>query len=161
MQIWFIQFLGNEVRLIDYYEASGVGLDHYAKVLKDKPYVYGQHILPHDVEVRELGTGKSRFEILISLGLTPTVCPKLTVEDGIQAVRSMLNRCYFDRLKCDRAIEALKQYRSGWDEKNKAFKIRPLHDWTSHAADAFRYLAVGFKPKKQPKELEFDTSWVA
>ena len=159
--IWFAQFVSNEVRLIDFYEASGVGLDHYAKILKDKPYVYGQHILPHDVEVKELGTGKSRFEVLTTLGLTPTVCPKLSVDDGIQAVRSMLNRCYFDENNCERGIEALKQYRSAWDEKNKAFKLRPLHDWTSHAADAFRYLAVGFKAKKQPKEVEIDTSWVA
>jgi phage terminase large subunit len=111
--------------------------------------------------VKELGTGKSRFEVLTTLGLTPTVCPKLSVDDGIQAVRSMLNRCYFDENNCERGIEALKQYRSAWDEKNKAFKLRPLHDWTSHAADAFRYLAVGFKAKKQPKEVEIDTSWVA
>tara|TARA_R110002012_G_scaffold4286_2_gene19762 strand:- start:1574 stop:2824 length:1251 start_codon:yes stop_codon:yes gene_type:complete len=159
--IWFAQFVSNEVRLIDFYEASGVGLDHYAKELKNKPYVYGQHILPHDVQVKELGTGKSRFEVLTSLGLLPTVCPKLSVDDGIQAVRAMLSRCYFDRKKCDRGIEALKQYRAAYDEKNKAFKVRPLHDWTSHAADAFRYLAVGFKAKKQPKELEIDTSWVA
>ncbi len=159
--IWFAQFVGNEVRLIDFYEASGVGLDHYAKELKNKPYVYGQHILPHDVQVQELGTGKSRLEVLKNLGLEPTVCPKLSVADGIQAVRVLLGRCYFDSVKCDRGIEALKQYRAAYDEKNKAFKVKPLHDWSSHAADSFRYLAIGFKEKKQPREMEFDTSWIA
>ncbi len=159
--IWFCQLLGNEIRLIDYYETSGVGLDHYAKVLKDKPYVYGTHVLPHDVMVSELGTGKSRFEMLQSLGIEPTVAPKLSIEDGIQAVRLQLNRCWFDKNKCERGIEALKLYRKSYDEKNKAFKNKPLHDWTSHCADSFRYMAVGLKPKVKYQELEFNTSWVA
>jgi phage terminase large subunit len=159
--IWFIQLIGNEIRLIDHYETSGVGLDHYAKVLKDKPYVYGTHILPHDVMVSELGTGKSRFEMLKSLGIEPTVAPKIGVDDGIQAVRSQLNRCWFDKNKCERGVEALKLYRKSYDEKNRAFKNKPLHDWTSHSADSFRYMAVGLKPKVKYQELEMNTSWVA
>ena len=159
--IWFIQLIGNEIRLIDYYEASGVGLDHYAKVLTDRPYVYGQHVLPHDVEVKELGTGKSRLEVLRNLGIEPTVCEKMGLEDGIQASRSMLNRCWFDKTKCERGIEALKQYRKAFDDKNKAFKNRPLHDWTSHAADSFRYMAVGLKPRRKYRELEINTAWIA
>ena len=159
--IWFIQLVGNEIRLIDHYETSGVGLDHYAKVLKDKPYVYGTHVLPHDVMVSELGTGKSRFEMLKGLGIEATVAPKIGVDDGIQAVRSQLNRCWFDKDKCERGIEALKLYRKAYDEKNKAFKNKPLHDWTSHSADSFRYMAIGLKPKVKYQELELNTSWVA
>jgi hypothetical protein len=145
--IWFGQFVGREVRIIDYYENSGVGLDHYAKVLLDKDYQYEQHILPHDVQVKELGTGKSRLETLDALGIRNIeIAPKLAVEDGIQAARSMIPRCWFDESKCGRGIEALRQYRRDYDERLKTWRGRPLHDWTSHGADAFRYLAVGYKP---------------
>ena len=142
--IWFAQYVGQEIRVIDYYENSGVGLDHYAKELSSKNYHYTDHILPHDVQVKELGTGKSRLETLYNLGIQDvTIAPKLAIEDGIQAARSMLNRCWFDEEKCNRGIEALRQYRREFDEKNKTWRGRPLHDWTSHGADAWRYLAVG------------------
>ena len=142
--IWFAQYVGQEIRVIDYYENSGVGLDHYAKELSSKNYHYMDHILPHDVQVKELGTGKSRLETLHNLGIQEvTIAPKLGIEDGIQAARSMLNRCWFDEEKCNRGIEALRQYRREFDEKNKTWRGRPLHDWTSHGADAWRYLAVG------------------
>ena len=142
--IWFAQYVGQEIRVIDYYENSGVGLDHYAKELSSKNYHYMDHILPHDVQVKELGTGKSRLETLHNLGIQDvTIAPKLAIEDGIQAARSMLNRCWFDEEKCSRGIEALRQYRREFDEKNKSWRGRPLHDWTSHGADAWRYLAVG------------------
>lgn len=145
--LWFAQFVGAEVRIIDHYENNGVGLDYYAKVLSEKPYHYEQHILPHDVQVRELGTGKSRLETLDALGVRDiTIAPKLGVDDGIQAVRSMLNRCWFDADNCKSGIEALKQYRKAFDEKNKTWRGHPLHDWTSHSADSFRYLAVGYRP---------------
>lgn len=146
--IWFAQRVNNEIRLIDYYENSGCGLDHYAKVLKDKPYVYGNHWLPHDAQVKELGTGKSRVETLRSLGINPIVTPAQSVEDGINAVRMMLPRCWFDAVKTDRGLEALRQYQREWDDKLKTFKERPRHDWTSHASDAFRYLA--FKVNQRP-----------
>jgi phage terminase large subunit len=145
--IWFAQFVGQEIRIIDYHENSGVGLDAYAKVLKEKPYHYEQHILPHDVQVKELGTGKSRLETLEALGIRDIeIAPKLSVDDGIQAARSMLARCWFDGGNCERGIEALRQYRRDFDEKLKTWRGRPLHDWTSHGADAFRYLAVGYRP---------------
>ncbi len=145
--IWFAQFVGAEVRLIDYYESSGVGLDHYTKVLNEKGYLYDQHILPHDVRVRELGSGKSRYETLMALGCKPiTIAAQLGVDDGIQAARSMLNRCWFDAEKCERGVDALRQYRREYDDKGMTWRGRPLHDWTSHCADAFRYLAVGYKP---------------
>lgn len=146
--IWFAQFVGKEVRIIDYYENSGLSLDHYVNVLREKGYAYEQHILPHDVRVKELGTGKSRFEVLQNLGLTGiVVCPMMSVEDGIQQVRSMIPTCWFDAEKCERGIDALRQYRRDWDENGKAWRGRPKHDWTSHASDAFRYLAVGYRPQ--------------
>lgn len=170
--IWFMQCVGKERRVIDYYEASGVGLDHYVKMLREKPYVYGSHILPHDVEVKELGTGKSRYEILISLGIKSTeimICPKLPVDDGIQSARAFLSQCWFDENRCKHGLEALRQYRREPDEKKSVgertyFKPKPLHDWTSHAADAFRYLAIGFRPVGRSdwdKPLELQTGTIA
>lgn len=160
--IWFVQQSGQEVRLIDYYEAAGVGLDHYAKVLADKPYVYDEHLLPHDAEVKELGTGRTRVETLQSLGIRPRIVQKIGVDDGINAVRTLLPRCWFDRDKTRRGVEALKQYRREWDDKLKVWRPRPLHDWTSHGADAFRYLAVGLRPPNDGwgKKLKYDTRGV-
>jgi phage terminase large subunit len=144
--IWFAQYHGTECRLIDYYEMTGVGLDHYARVLQEKGYVYGEHILPHDVRVRELGTGKSRFEVLQSLGLNNiSIAPQLTVDDGIQATRSLLSRAWIDEQRCEPGIEALQQYHREFDENNKTWKSRPAHDWSSHCADALRYMAVGYR----------------
>ena len=126
--------------------ASGVGLEHYAKVLKEKPYVYtNDNIFPHDVRVHELGSGKSRLEMLAAWGIRGRVLPRSNIEDGIAAVRLLLPRCRFDSKKCDKGLEALRQYQKAWDDTRKDFMPRPLHDWTSHAADAFRYLAVGIK----------------
>jgi phage terminase large subunit len=145
--IWFAQMVGQEVRLIDYYECSGVGLDHYARVLAEKGYHYESHILPHDVRVREMGTGKSRLETLDTLAVRPvTIAPQLGVDDGIQAARTMISRCWFDLKKCERGVDALRQYRRDYDDKNMVWRGKPLHDWTSHCADAFRYLAVGYRP---------------
>jgi hypothetical protein len=141
--IIFFQQFGKEYRLIDYYENQGEGIPHYVKVLRDKDYVYGKHIAPHDIKVREMGTGKSRFEVSRDLGLRFHVCPHILIEDGIEAARTILSRCYFDSKKCNILVEALRQYRKDYDEKRKVYRDKPLHDWTSHAADAFRYLALG------------------
>lgn len=145
--IWFIQQLRNEVRVIDYYEASGVGADHYAKVVRDKDYVYDGHILPHDANDREWGNNaSSRVDVLKSLGVRPLrVMPRAGIDDGINAVRLLLRKCKFDRQACDRGLNALRQYQKRWDDKLKTFSLSPLHDWTSHGADAFRYLAQGLK----------------
>jgi len=143
--IWWFQPVGkSEIRVIDYYESAGQDLAHYVKQVKARDYVYGGHILPFDVNVQELTTGKSRLEVLESLGLRNSIeiAPQHRVEDGINGVRVFLPRCWFDRKKCKRGIEALKQYRSTFDDKLQAFKANPLHDWTSHAADAFRYGAM-------------------
>jgi phage terminase large subunit len=141
--IWFAQVIGREVRLIDYYEASGVDLGHYVRELHSRPYAYAGHIVPHDAQAKELGTGKSRLEVLESLGLKSiTVAPLHRIEDGINAVRVFIPKCWFDAAKCARGIDALKLYRSDYDEKLKVLRPGPLHDWTSHAADALRYLAL-------------------
>lgn len=141
--IWFAQVVGREIRIIDYYEASGADLGHYVRELRSKPYLYANHIVPHDAQAKELGTGKSRLEVLEALGLKDiTVAAMHRVEDGINAVRTIVPRCWFDAKKCARGIDALKLYRAEYDEKLQALKPRPVHDWTSHAADAFRYLAM-------------------
>jgi hypothetical protein len=162
--IWFAQvFRGGAVNIIDYYESSGVGLDHYADVLNSKEYTYGDHLAPHDIEVRELGSGKSRLETAYSLGLRFRVIPKMKVADGINAARMLIPKCYFDRDKCGEGLEMLRQYRQEWDEKRKMFRDHPRHDYTSHAADAFRYLAVGLenrevmrKPPQQVAQSEYN-----
>lgn len=141
--IWFAQVIGREIRLIDYYEATGADLGHYVRELVGKQYLYAGHFVPHDAQAKELGTGKSRLEVLESLGLKNiTVAPMHRVEDGINAVRTIIPRCWFDARKCARGIDALKLYRAEFDDKLQALKPRPVHDWTSHAADAFRYLAM-------------------
>ena len=157
--IWFVQRTRTELRVIDYYEASGVGADHYAKVIKDKPYMYERHILPFDANDREWGANaSSRVDALKSLGVRPlTILPRASVDDGINAVRILLHGSRFDRKKCERGIDALRQYQKKWDEKLKVFSQAPLHDWTSHAADAFRYLAQGMRdaPREQQIRPEY------
>lgn len=150
--IWFVQAAGQELRIIDYFESSGEGLAYYAKVLQDKGYVYGRHFAPHDIEVRELGSGKSRLETAKGLGIRFQVAPKLSIEDGIEAARNILQRCWFDKTKCHRGLNALKSYHKEWDEKNKVYRQHPEHDWSSHGADAFRIFAVSYrKPYQMPQ----------
>lgn len=153
--IWFIQDVGHERRIVDYMEVSGEGLPQIVRRLEDKAYRYGRHILPHDVEVRELGSGKSRKQTLEDLGIKNIdIIPAQEVVDGINAVRLTVPKCWFDSDRCARGIEALKQYRREWDGKRQTWRERPYHDWTSHAADAFRYLALSQRPTKQEKKLE-------
>ena len=143
----FSQFIGTEVHIIDYYEASGAGLEHYVKMLQDKGYVYDQHIFPHDVRVRELGSGKSRIEMLEDLGVhNIEIAPQLLIDDGIQQVRTLLDKCYFDEGKTEKLWDALNNYSRDWDENGKTWRMRPKHDWSSHACDSMRYLAVGYQP---------------
>jgi len=141
--IWVAQLVGTEVRLLDYYENHGVGLDHYVKWIKDNDYLKAEHILPHDVRVRELGTGKSRMEMLEESGLEVKIAPRMGLDDGIQAVRRLLPRCWFNVPKVQTGLNCLRNYRRDYDEKRKIFYERPLHDWSSHGSDSFRYLALG------------------
>lgn len=155
--IWFCQQVGNEIRLIDYIENAGVALSWYAGEILDRKqrgWAFSEHLLPHDAEARELGSGKTRVETLKDLKIACRVLPAQSVDDGVNAVRMLLPRCWFDAAKCERGIEAMKQYRTEWDDKAKAFKSRPLHDWASHPADAFRYLAMGLKAPSKPRSDE-------
>ena len=158
--IWVCQTAGQERRLLDFVENHGVGLDWYVNWIKQNGYTQAEHILPHDVEVRELGTGKSRKEALQDLGLNITVCPRLGVDDGIQAVRRFLPNCYFHP-NVKQGLDALRNYRREYDEKRNIFYDKPLHDWSSHAADAFRYLAVGLNTSSSwGKPLPINTKWI-
>lgn len=143
--IWFCQQSGTSINIIDYYEAAGMGLDHYAQVLQSKGYIYKKHILPHDSDHNDLTSGISRTDYLKKLGISGTVLPRKSVEAGIAAVRMFLLRCRFNEKTTVKGLECLKLYRKEWDEKRQDFNPKPLHDKTSHAADAFRYLAMGFK----------------
>ena len=144
MVLIFFQRVGNEFQIIDMYANNGHGLPHYVKVLQDKNYVYGEHYLPHDVKVRELATGKSRLTTLYELGLTDiNIVPKQSIQDGIDEVRRVLGTTYIHKGNCDKLVEALKTYRKAWDPERQVYSNTPLHDWSSHYADAFRTLAMG------------------
>ena len=155
--IWFAQYVGKEVRLIDYYKNNGQGLHHYIKVLQDKPYLYERHVAPHDIRVREFGTGQSRIDTARELGLKFDIAPKYSLEDGIDAVRRMLGLCWFDQSKCDQGIAALKQYHKQYDDDKKMYKEKPEHDWSSHACDAIRYMAVT-RRETQKREANFSSA---
>jgi len=148
--IWFFQLIGEEIRMIDFYEASGKGLDHYAKVLKDREYAYAEHWMPHDIEARELGTGKARIEIARNLGLKPIrVAPRMDIDDGIAAVRKIFSRLRFNERACNQqeyaghsGFDAIAFYHKKWDDDKHCYALKPEHDWSSHAADALRTLAL-------------------
>ena len=143
--IWFVQSVGRAVHFIDCYENRGEGLPHYVSVLSKKNYLYGDHFAPHDIEVRELGSGKSRREIAWDLGLNFRVVPKLPLEDGLHAAQMLIPRSWFDAEKCKQGLVALRQYHRGYNERARSFRTTPVHDWSSHFADALRYTAVGIK----------------
>lgn len=150
--IWFIQSIGREHRVIDYYEATGEGLPHYAKILKEKPYVYGEHFMPHDAAVRELGTGKSRRDTAEELGIRPVKIVKRAkdaqaVRNGIEAGRNIFSQCWFDEKKCAQGLSGLEGYHFEYDEENKKLKDTPSHTWHSHASDGWRTFAVGYQPR--------------
>ena len=160
--IWVAQVVGKEIQLIDATENHGVGLDYYVSWLREKGYDKAQQILPHDVNVRELSTGKSRKEVLMDAGLEIHVAPKLSVADGIQAVRRMLPRCWFDKEGTQEGLSAIRNYRRQFDEKRNVFFDTPLHDWASHYADSFRYLAVGLNEvdPEWSKPMNVNKNWV-
>ena len=140
--IWYFQELGSEIRVIDCDAYTGMGLPDVIKEMDAKPYKYSQHIAPHDISVRELGTGKARIDVARKLGVKYDIAPKMSVQDGINAVRTQIPRMYFDKEKCRHGLEALTQYRTVYDDKKGIFSKTPLHDWTSDYADALRYFAI-------------------
>jgi hypothetical protein len=158
--IWIAQVAGQEIRLMDYIENHGQGLDWYVRELKARNWEKSEMLLPHDVEVRELGTGRSRLEMLREAGLNCTVVPRLPVDDGIAAVRRLLPRCWFHKAT-KQGLDCLRNYRREYDEKRNVFFDKPLHDWSSHGSDAFRYLAIGMDTGSTwSKPLKLNTSWI-
>jgi phage terminase large subunit len=150
--IWFTQEVGSEIRLIRYREWSQAKLTDIASDVLAYSYTYADHILPHDVRVRELITGRSREEVLRALLGRLTIAPSLSVEDGINAVRTLFPRFVFDEANCADGLEALRNYAKRWDDKRKVFEERPFHNWASHAADAIRYLGVTYRERLQSQE---------
>jgi hypothetical protein len=136
--------------VVDFYESYSQPLSHYVGVLKAKGYT-GECWLPHDAKARELGTGRTRVETLQQLGCDVALVPNNTIMDVINGARVSFGKFWFDAVKCRQGIEALRQYRAEYDEKLKVFKNAPRHDWTSHAADAFRYMAMAWRSLQAPK----------
>lgn len=173
--IWFFQQSGGWINIIDYYVNRGEGIAHYKNLLDQKrtelKYSYGTHYGPHDIEAKEWGTGKTRQEQASALGLDFEIVAQVRIkDDGHNAVRAILPRCRFDAEKCAEGIEALRQYRREWDDKNRVFRDRPLHDWCSHPADAFQTLALGVKERyvdqrrkkdRYAMKTESPASWMA
>lgn len=146
--IWFTQNIGREVHVIDYYENSGagVGVEFYAKYLQSLPYVWGSHYGPHDLEAHQFAAnGKSTREVAAALGLRFSVVERIDKQSQINAGRSFLKRCWFDRAKTERGRDALVSYHYKWNDERKAFSDEPFHDWSSNGSDAFMQLAVGHK----------------
>jgi phage terminase large subunit len=157
--IWFFQVLRGEIRLIDYWATSGSDIPTIASYLLSRGYRYGDHWLPHDARPKTLAAnGRSIVEQLFALGIKGRIVANLSIQDGVQAVRMMMPRCYFDEMKCAAGIECLRQYQREYDGERKVFKEKPLHDWTSHGADAFRMLALAWremKPADKPAPPKF------
>jgi hypothetical protein len=155
--IIFFQNIGLTLRIIDCYTNSQQGLEHYIKVLKEKPYQYLKHVAPHDIKVKEFGTGVTRLEKARQLGVSFTVAPNLSITDGIEAVRTTFSKMWIDAFNCSDLIKALENYRQNYDEQTGSGSGVPIHDWSSHFADAMRYLCISL-PKMRtdtsPEELD-------
>jgi hypothetical protein len=165
--IWFAQALMGEVRIIDHMSFTGRGLTEVAKELHAKPYVYAEHLLPHDVEVREQGTGRSRREVLAGLGINVRVMPRLSArqdfeeDERISAIRQFLPRCVFHAERCKEGLEGLQAYRRDENARGE-LQNRPCHDWASHHADAFGMLAQGlFSAPRMKNEVRLNPVWAA
>lgn len=151
--IIFMQNASHEWRVIDCHSSNGEGFKYYAKILQEKPYVYGKHFAPHDIAVRMMGeNAMTRLEIARSLGIEfetkvdggkeTTIVPSISVHDGIDAVRLRFSSLWFDEEKCNALVDSLTHYRKKWNDAMGRFEEKPLHDWSSHFADAMRYWAI-------------------
>jgi hypothetical protein len=154
--IWFYQVVRSEIHLIDYYENSGQPITHYLSVLASKPWAYGKHYVPHDAAGRELGTGKSIVDMMAAQNVHPVIVPRMDVETGINAARVLFARCWFDESACREGLDALSNYRRSYNERLGEFKDAPVHDWASHGADAFRYLASSIA--EQDSDIDFSAT---
>ena len=146
--ILFYQNVGHAINIIDCYENNNKSFPHYAQILKEKDYVYDKHIGPHDLEQTDFTTGRTRREVAYQLGLKFKIAPKLSIEDGIHAVKMLLPRCYIDVDNCTKFINALRHYHRKYKEKDRLYSAKPNHDWSSHFNDALRTLATGLENEK-------------
>ena len=152
--IVFYQKIGNTIRIIDYYENRREGLPHYIQVLKEKDYIYDKHFAPHDIEVQEFSSGKTRREVAYQLGIKFKILPKIPLEDGIHSLKMVLPRCYFNLDKTKPLIDALRHYHRKYNEKMKMFHNKPTHDWSSHACDAMRYMAMSINDYEDKQKIK-------
>lgn len=149
---WGWQTTPDGYRIVEFYEADGQAIQHYIDWIKARPYKVDTVFLPHDARAKSLQTGKSIIEQFLANGIRPQIAPELSLQDGIEAARLILPKCYFDEEKCYEGIDHLRGYMREWDERTQTFRSRPKHDQHSHAADAFRYFALSAKsvlPKPQ------------
>ena len=147
--IVFFQEVGHSIHIIDCYANRNEALPHYVELMKSKPYTYGTHYAPHDIEVTEFSSGRSRREVAYQLGIKFRVVNKIPLEDGIHATKMLLPRCKIDIDNCKELINALRHYHRKYSEKERVFALKPVHSWSSHFCDAVRILATGFDGLKQ------------
>ena len=164
--IWFVQRVGFELRVIDYYEDQHKGLPHYLQVLQERGYLYERHWLPHDGRAKTLGTGSSIQEQMKVAGFPAHITPSLSVTDGIAAARSIFSQCWFDEKRCEDGLDALRNYRFKPHDDGRSFSRNPEHNWASHGADAWRYLAIVMQDKgrlerPKPRRIALPTDWMA
>lgn len=148
--IWFAQAIGFEYRLIDYYQNSQKALPHYLNALQERGYIYGTDWLPHDASSRQMATGRSIEELMRDAGRDVRMVPRLSLANGLNAARTVFNKCYFDETKCADGLQCLRHYRYETDTDRGTLKGEPLHDWASHGADAFRYFAIAMQEPVKP-----------
>jgi hypothetical protein len=157
--IWFYQITpGGEIHFIDFYENAGEPLSHYVHMIKDKGYLYSTHNFPHDLKARELGTGVTREEVMRKLGIMPNILPRLPIEDGIQAARSIFTRCFFDEKKCFFGIKHLENYRKHYNKLLGRYIERPVHDDASNSADSFRYASLAIARNSTNSHMSSDSA---
>ena len=157
--ILFYQNVGHAINIIDSYENNNKAFPHYAQILKEKDYTYGEHIGPHDLDQTDFATGRTRREVAYQLGLRFKIAPKLSIEDGIHAVKMLLPRCYIDVDNCKKFINALRHYHRKYKEKDRMYSAKPNHDWSSHFNDALRCLATGMERSQFKNKLQFQKDY--
>ena len=160
--IIFFQQIGHNIHIVDYYENKNEAFPHYAQVLKEKDYIIEHNYGPHDLDQTEFGTGKTRRETAYQMGLRFRVVPRMAIEDGIHAVKMVLPRCFIDVDNCGSLVNALRHYHRKFSDKERVYKIKPVHDWSSHAADAMRTLATGLNEIKfnnKVRQTNVDTNY--
>jgi hypothetical protein len=146
--IIFFQNVGHAINIIDYEEDRNFAFPHYAQILKEKDYVYDKHLGPHDLDQTSFASGKSLREVAYQMKINFRIAPRVKIEDGIHAVKMLLPRCYIDTDNCSKLITALRHYHRKFSDKERIFKLKPVHDFSSHACDALRTLATGFNEER-------------